>query len=494
MKKWDLNYNMYNLPNLSAIAVIFISCWLSVFNASSQNINPTLGTSNGFSQLSKKGTGWQDNEPKLPAVTQIRWKNFNKKLPEEPIFNSLKIALSNVNKYALNDWYIKVNEFDTINGTDNSGYLILKSKGKDNQVRYRYPAGMTFGIAIALKTGAYDYRLTGVPTVVAAEKAIKLLSAIAYDHKANQKRNVWGGDWQAAHWAYYTGYSAWLLWEKLEIRDQNNIKRMIISEADRLLKIDPPYCKDKTGKVLIPGDSKIEENAWNAELLYLASVMMPTHANSRLWYDQSLNYIISGVSLPSDLENNNMLHGRPVRSWLNGYNVEEPGVVVNHHIVHPLYNALSSVVNAPIVFSLAGKNTPKAAAFNMDKIYNSLITTKFDSVKYQKPGGTMYIPGQAQVYYPEGSDWGKEIYDSFVNMDIAAWMYGFDKGDQYNGKYWAQLHLDAVVKQQSRFSDGHTYLDNNENNYSGKEAAIATRIASAWMTVWMQYQSPVKYK
>lgn len=106
----------------------------------------------------------------------------------------------------------------------------------------------------------------------------------------------------------------------------------------------------------------------------------------------------------------------------------------------------------------------------------------------------MYIPGLAQVYYPQGSDWGTEIYDSLVNMDIAAWMYGFDKGQRYDGKYWAQLHLDAVTKQQSRFLDGHTYLDNKENSYSGKEAAIATRIASAWMTVWMQYQSPVKYK
>lgn len=430
----------------------------------------------------------------LPKVVQINWKKFNKALPEEPIFTGLKSVLSNANKYALNDWYHKINQFDAVAATDDSGYLVLKSKGRDNEIRYRYPAGMAFGVAIAIKTGVYNPLTTGLTAPEAIEKTVKLLTAIAYDHKANQQRQVWGGDWQAAHWAYYTGYAAWLLWDELQSKDQDNIRRMIISEADKLLKTDPPYYKDKTGKDLIPGDSKIEENAWNAELLYLASVMLPSHANSKLWYDQSLNYIISGLSLPSDLENNNILHGRLVKDWLHGYNVEEPGVVINHHLIHPLYNALSSVVNAPIVFSLAGKSTPKAAAFNMDKIYNSLITTKFDSIKYQPPGGTMYVPGQAQVYYPQGSDWGKEIYDSFVNMDIAAWMYGFDKGQQYNGEYWAGLHLDAVIKQQSRFSDGHTYLDNKENSYSGKEAAIATRIASAWMTIWMQYQFPVRYK
>ena len=430
------------------------------------------------------------SQNKLPEVTKIYWSKFNKPVPNDSVFQAVKFILLNVNKFALNTWFLKIRKYKK----DSSGYLDLKSISTNNENRYRLPAGMAFGLAISLKTGAYNPSVTGASSDLALDRTIQLLTAVAYDHKANNTRKVWGGEWQAASWAYYAGYAGWLLWDKLKLIDRENIQRMIISEANRLLKIPAPFYKDKVGKSIFPGDSKIEENDWNAELLYLAAVMMPSHPNSKLWFRQSLSYMISGVSLPSDLHNQQILHGKKVKDWLNGYNVEEPGIVINHGIIHPLYNALSSVVNAPIVFSLVGLPTPEAARFNMNKIYSSLINTEFDSSKYEKPGGTMYIKGESEVYYPQGSDWGTEIYDSFANIDIAAWMYQFDKGQKYNGKYWAALHLKAIVNQQKRFNDGHTYLNNKEDSYFGKEAAISTRMASAWMTIFLQCQSPAIYK
>lgn len=90
----------------------------------------------------------------------------------------------------------------------------------------------------------------------------------------------------------------------------------------------------------------------------------------------------------------------------------------------------------PIVFSLAGLPMPEATRSSMVKIYSSLTNTKFDSSKYEKPGSTMYIKGKQEVYYPQGSDWRKELYDTFANMDVASWMYHFDSGQKYRGKYW----------------------------------------------------------
>jgi hypothetical protein len=84
------------------------------------------------------------------------------------------------------------------------------------------------------------------------------------------------------------------------------------------------------------------------------------------------------------------------------------------------------MINAPIVFSLAGKVTPEAARFNLDKIYYSVTAHRFSSPPYKAPGGTMYREGTAEVYYPEGSDWGFGVYDNFANLDIAAFTYGWD--------------------------------------------------------------------
>jgi hypothetical protein len=422
-------------------------------------------------------------------VQVINWSELKKKVKPSPVSDMVKSTLLNVNKYGVGAWYTEVKNFKT----DSTSYLELKSKANNNERRYRLPAGMAFGLAIAIKTGAYDEKITGVPVQEAQAKAIKMLTAVAYDHQSNPGRKVWGSDWQAAHWAYYCGYGAWLLWDRVKPADQKLVKQMLIFEANRLLAEPALFYKDRNGKELIPGDSKIEENAWNAELLYLAAVMMPRHANSKTWYQQSLAYMIAATAMPSDLNREQILHGKPIKDWLSGYNVEEPGIVINHDIIHPLYNALSSVVNAPIVFSLANQATPEAARFNMSKIYHSLINTVFNAPPYQKPGGTMYRKGQGQVYYPQGSDWGTEIFDSFANIDVAAWMYGLDKGEKYDAKYWASFHVKAVLDQQARFSDGHTYLNEKENSYYGKEAAIATRMASAWMSIWMQAQRPAFY-
>jgi len=425
----------------------------------------------------------------IDDVQKIKWSVMKKKVKLSTISSQVKSTLLNVNKYALNNWYNDAKNFKE----DTTGYLELFSKANNNERRYRLPSGMAFALAISIRTGAYSQKITGVSIKEAENKTIKLLTAVAYDHKSNLGRKVWGSDWQAAHWAYYCGYASWLLWDKITDKDRENILNMMVFEADRLLNAPPLFYKDPDGKNLFPGDSKIEEDAWNAELLYLTSVMMPNQKHSKLWYKQALAYMIAATAMPSDLNNDKPLHGKPVKSWLKGYNVEEPGIVINHDIIHPLYNALSSVVNAPIVFSLVNQATPEAARFNISKIYSSLINTKFKSPPYKSPGGTMYIPGKAEVYYPQGSDWGTEIYDSYANIDIAAWMYGYDSGEKFSAAYWAKLHVNAVLNQQKRFKDGHTYLDDKENSYYGKEAAIATRMASAWMSIWVQAQHPVRY-
>ncbi|SMC59323.1 hypothetical protein [Pedobacter nyackensis] len=423
-------------------------------------------------------------------VMSINWGDFQKKAPRDKVTSAVKAALLNANKFALTSWYHNVKKYQR----DSSGYLDLKSKSKVNEYRYRFPAAMAFGVAIAIKTGIYDPSVTGVSLQEAKDKTVSLLRSVAYDHKVNGSRKVWGGDWQAAHWAYYIGYGAWLLWDEFSPDDRSNVIKMLVSEADRFLPSAPLYYKDSTGKVIFKGDSKIEENAWNAELLYLAAVMLPNHAHSNKWLQKAVEYLIAATALPSDIHNARIIHGKPVSKWIQGYNMEEPGFVINHGIIHPQYNALASMINAPIVFSLAGKLTPEAARFNLDKIYYSVTTHRFSDPPYKAPGGTMYQEGSPEVYYPEGSDWGFGVYDNFANLDVAAFTYGWDNlSKKHKGAYWAKLHINKVLEQQKRFADGHTYIGDKENSYLGREEAIASRMGSAWMTIWLQQQTPAVY-
>ncbi|MES2777601.1 MAG: hypothetical protein V4722_25705 [Bacteroidota bacterium] len=430
------------------------------------------------------------NTDTIAKVIPVNWERFQKKAPGDKLSTTVKATLLNANRFALTTWYRDIKKYQP----DSSGYLDLKSKSKVNEYRYRFPAAMSFGLAIAIKTGIYEPSVTGVPLQEAKDMTILLARSVAYDHKVNSTRKVWGGDWQAAHWAYYSGYTAWLLWDDFSPVDQSYVTQMIIAEADRFLQTAPLYYKDSAGKVLFPGDSKIEEDAWNAELLYLAAVMLPGHPRSNKWLYKAVEYMIAATSLPSDLHNEKIIHGQPVSNWVHGYNLEEPGFVINHGIIHPQYNALASMINAPIVFSLAGKKTPEAGRFNLDKIYYSVTAHQFASPPYKTPGGTMYQEGTPEVYYPEGSDWGLGVYDNFANLDIAAFTYGWDRlAKKHKGKYWAKLHIDKVLAQQQRFADRHTYADDKENSYLGKEEAIASRMGSAWMAIWLQHQLPAVY-
>lgn len=58
---------------------------------------------------------------------------------------------------------------------------------------------------------------------------------------------------------------------------------MMVHEADRFLNYKVPYYRDITGKILSKGDTRAEENAWNSNILTIATAMMPEHNHYDGW-------------------------------------------------------------------------------------------------------------------------------------------------------------------------------------------------------------------
>ena len=57
--------------------------------------------------------------------------------------------------------------------------------------------------------------------------------------------------------------------------------RMVEHEADAFIDRTVPYWADRQGKIVTPGDTKAEENAWNSMLLASAQAMMPRHPSDQ---------------------------------------------------------------------------------------------------------------------------------------------------------------------------------------------------------------------
>lgn len=422
-------------------------------------------------------------------VVPVDWNRFTAGGPSDRMSVMARQIMLNSNRYLLQTWY------PATYGKQAGEYLDLGGSGEQ---QIRQPASEALALAISLQTGAYDPTATGVPEQDARRIAIRLISSIAYHHVANTGGG-WGHDWQTALWAYFAGSAGWLMWSDLDTTTRTLVANMVVDEADRFLDYEVPYYQDPSGHIVTPGDTKAEENSWNANLLQLATSMMPGHPHWAFWMNKCLELMISSFSRPSDLSNDANVNGRDVRSWLHGSNILEDGALLNHNIVHPDYMAtVEQNTSAPLSYALAGMPTPRAALFNASVVYRSLVDQNYDAPPYDAPGGTMYAHGpdgtaSPGIYYPQGNDWGTSRRLHFLLLDSQASIFGFDSTASIPAGGWEAEHAATALQMQSRFADGRTYGAASEDTYAGREQWVAVMAGQNYLTHWLAHQQTIEF-
>lgn len=385
--------------------------------------------------------------------------------------------LLNTNRYAMTTWW-------QLRGYAKQKGQYLDFFGNDEN-NIRPAADESFALAVSLKTGLYDSHKIGVPTVTAKQRLNKLVSSLAFRHRANSN-NGWGNSWQSALWAGRVGWAAWLTWDSLSAQDKKNVQAMIEYEANRFNTYIPPYYRDLNGKINYPGDTKAEENAWNGGVLQLATAMMPNHPNFNVWHGKMIQLMISSFARPLDIKSNEVIDGKKLSSWLKGSNIDNDGTLVNRGRMHPDYmTTISLNVQALMTYALAGLPAPKATTYNADIIYKALSDGKFFN-------SSIYKNGSSVINYPRGTALGTARRMNFAALDIQAAIFGFDNLATKKGTYWANLHAGAVRQMQQRSKDGRTYLDKNEDKYPGREEWVAELAAEAYLAKWLQLQGAWK--
>lgn len=413
----------------------------------------------------------------FPAVRRIDWSRLPgpAALAGGAAERSRRILL-NTNRYARLTW------FPQRYGAPEARSLDLKGRDED---RIRPPSSEALALATSVATSAYDATYVGVPEEEARSVARRLIASVAAAHLATTPGG-WGDEWQSALWAYYTGFAGWLLWGDLSADEAASVQRMVEHEADRFLDYQVPYYRDRDGNVVSPGDTKAEENAWNANLLQLATAMMPDHPRQPRWMRKNLELMVSAFARPADVHSARLINGRALREWLGGSNINDDGTLVNHDRIHPDYIAtVLHNANAALAYSLSGMPTPEAAFFNADVMYAALVDRAFSSPPYLSPGGTIYIRGSADLYYPQGNDWGTHRRMHMVLVDVQAQLYGLDGRASKGGAFWEPLHASMVLAMQGRAPDRSTYQGAAEDTYAGREPWVAVHAAQAYLTHWI---------
>jgi len=306
--------------------------------------------------------------------------------------------------------------------------------------------------AIGLATGALS-NVPGLPPLdVVRSRTIRMLTAVALSNRANGGN--WGGSRPGTHGTASTNVAApamlaaWLLWPALSPEQQAYVVNMARFEVDSLMDVPVRYLRDRAGRTVGRPDSAAEELAWNEVILSLAVNMFPDHPRRRAWEQRIARSTLAAWARPADVESPARYHGLPLSEWVDGSNLNPDGTLANGGIaVHPFYmTALANSVFQLAPYALAGRPGLNVVRFNADAVYQALVNNRYRVADgYEPPGGTMYIPGSPDIYFPLGSNKSPVAFIAFGFLDWVAGQLGADARVQPKASEWERRHVERAL-------------------------------------------------
>jgi hypothetical protein len=277
---------------------------------------------------------------------------------------------------------------------------------------------------------------------------------------------------------------------------------MLVSEADRQAALAVPYWGLSDGTIVTPGNTRAEEDAWNAALLSLTAAMMPRAPHAALWRAKAAELATAAFATHADDTSPTLVNGVSLASRLQGFNAYPNGSVENHGIIHPDYASSVQLLWLAADFErLARQRAPEALFHNGGLVYSGLSTVAYQAGApspaggvFAAPGGTVYVRGTNRVYYPQGDDWGLVRRAHFVSLDAHALVYG----SYLHATGWPAAEALAAHEQGQRYlvrtsgaADGRTYSVDpataaQQDAYPGREEYAAQSLATAWLALYVR--------
>ncbi|MBD0831665.1 hypothetical protein [Aestuariibaculum sediminum] len=428
----------------------------------------------------------------VKLINWTRFKNLSRTSSQQTLMGEI---LLNANKYALTNWWEKRG----FKNTPLNEYLDLKGVSE----HYIRPvAAEAEALAASLRMGLYDSSFTGIPEAEAEAKTIQLIKSLSHSHLSISNQG-WGRKWQSALWAGYTGFAAWMMWDKLDKLTRNEVLLMIYEECewimnDKNLQQIKSY-RDLNGNITSPGDTGAEENAWDSLILSVACAMMPENPNHNKWMNKLIFLNINALSRPKDLYNTKKYNGKPFNKWLIGTNINNDGTIVNHHFIHPDYMTSPFEFNPIRFFALAQAPTPKVFKQKLELVFSAFTELNFkvgDSITggiVKSPGGTIFNSQSNTIFYPLGTDWGKDRRMNFASFCSTTSAFAKHSKTKKEASKWVLKFGQTALEMQNRFDDGHTYTDKSEDSYPSREEWVADMATTAYITETLKLLGKTKF-
>ncbi len=327
---------------------------------------------------------------------------------------------------------------------------------KEHDVRQN--ATVAAALAVLSEYGRFDEKLAGATREQVRADALALVRYLAVTHVANflptGDDQPWGDQWQSAHWTWFVGQAAWLLWERLPDDIRIMVARLVAHEANRFNQRLPDDGEWR--------DTKAEENGWNSGAPALACCMFPHHPNAALWRERAIVYMINAFTVSADHADATLVDGKPVKDRVTTVCLHDDFTLENHRRVHPDYLSTFTLnLRNAILFKLGGQEIPQATFHHVPDVFRVLA----------------YLTARnGSLFYVNGQDWWPHRHD--VPLMVGG-LVGVLMNDR-QGAFLERSSLASLKRLHKRFDNGRA-LDPREFNYPNQEEDMMARYAELYL-------------
>ncbi len=259
-------------------------------------------------------------------------------------------------------------------------------------------------------------------------------------HKANRlktcaKGDYWGSTgtsdhvWESSLWALSVAWSSFFQWEGLSEAQRTCIHRLLKAECDYELQRDIP-----TG---YRGDTKAEENGWEAGVLAAAIGLFPDDPLAKEWWQRMREFAINSYSHPSDAENHSIIDPgdkATVADLYRGPNLYPDYTLQNHNLFHTSYQnvVMQELGEAALTLEMFQKGLGREERWKSNALMHHNREV-MDSVL------CWLALTDGELAMPNGNDWSLFLYDQITSYSTMATMMGDADALMLENRAWKHI-------------------------------------------------------
>ena len=251
------------------------------------------------------------------------------------------------------------------------------------------------------------------------EMAMKSLIWGYSSHKANKlkvtSRNAYWGStstsdytWESSLWAMSLCYAAHFLKDDLTDTQRNYIYKMVKAECN--------YELGRTIPTGYAGDTKAEENGWEADILACALGLYPDDALAPRWFQRLREFAINSYSQVDDAANQTVIDPdydqKTVADLYRGQNLYDDYTLQNHNLFHTSYQN--------VVMQELGEAHLAMLLFQGDNLKWRTNALMHNQQKVMDEVLNRLALADGELAMPNGNDWSLFLFDQITSYSTMA--------------------------------------------------------------------------